>query len=84
MSAYSVANAKSSLPSLINRAMAGEEVIITRHGRPVVELRAMAVADSPSFVADGHDWFLSRRVKLSGSSPTSVELLNMIHDEPEA
>lgn len=39
MSRYSVAEAKNGLPNLIDRALQGEEVLITRHGRVVVELR---------------------------------------------
>jgi prevent-host-death family protein len=81
MSSYSVADAKAGLPNLINRALAGEEVIITRHGKPVVELRPTA---APSPAAGGsHDWFLSRRVKLAPGAPTSVELLNLIYDDPD-
>ena len=34
MTAYSVAEAKNTLPKLIHRALEGEEVIITRHGKP--------------------------------------------------
>jgi len=36
---YSVADAKNRLPSLIDKVLAGEEVIITRRGKPVVEVR---------------------------------------------
>jgi len=36
---HSVAEAENRLPELIDRALAGEGVTITRHGRPVVELR---------------------------------------------
>jgi len=82
MSSYSVADAKAGLSGLINRALAGEEVIITRHGKPVVELRPTAVP-APAAAAGSHDWFLSRRVKLAPGAPTSVELLNMIYDEPD-
>jgi prevent-host-death family protein len=39
MASYSVAEAKNQLPSLINKAIGGEEVIITRHGKVVAELR---------------------------------------------
>jgi prevent-host-death family protein len=45
MSSYSVADAKNSLGSLIDKTLAGEEVIITRHGKRMVELR---VVDAPS------------------------------------
>lgn len=41
---YSVATTKDQLSSLIDKALAGEEVVITRHGKPVVELR---IASSP-------------------------------------
>jgi antitoxin (DNA-binding transcriptional repressor) of toxin-antitoxin stability system len=39
LTAYSVADAKKRLSSLIDKALAGEQVIITRRGRPVVELK---------------------------------------------
>lgn len=52
MSTYSVADAKNQLSELIDRARRGEGVVITRHGRPMVELkpvdepaRGLSVAD---------------------------------------
>ena len=81
MSTYSVADAKAGLPGLINRALAGEEVIITRHGKPVVELRPATVPAPASKLS--HDWYFSRRVTPAPGAPTSVELLNMIYDEPD-
>jgi prevent-host-death family protein len=39
MASYSVAEAKNQLPRLIDKARAGEEVVITRHGKVVAELR---------------------------------------------
>lgn len=47
MSTYSVSEAKNGLPSLIDRAIEGEEVLITRRGQVVAELRP-ARAGSPS------------------------------------
>ena len=41
MSTYSIAEAKNKLPQLINRALEGEGVVITRHGQPVVELKPL-------------------------------------------
>ena len=81
MSTYSVAAAKTGLPGLINRAMAGEEVIISRHGKPMVELRPAKAAHAPANTA-AHERLLSGRAVLSGPAPTSVELLNLIYDEP--
>lgn len=40
MADYSVADARNRLSELIDRAVNGEEVVITRHGRPMVELKA--------------------------------------------
>ena len=42
MTVFSVADAKNRLPSLIDKALAGEEVVITRRGTPVVELRPVS------------------------------------------
>ena len=39
---YSIDEAKDLISQLIDEALAGEEVTITRHGKPVVELRAKA------------------------------------------
>lgn len=44
MSQHSVAEAKNRLSDLINRSLAGESVVITRHGHPVVELKAVQPA----------------------------------------
>lgn len=82
MSSYSVADAKAGLPRLIDRAVAGEEVIITRHGKPVAELRPAAAA-LPMARADIHAWMASRRLKPQAPAMTSVELLDLIYDQPE-
>jgi antitoxin (DNA-binding transcriptional repressor) of toxin-antitoxin stability system len=56
-------------------------VIITRHGKPVVELRPTAAP-----IARGRAAALAclraHRVKPPAGAPTSVELLSMIYDEP--
>jgi prevent-host-death family protein len=44
MAKYSVATTKDNLSKLIDKALAGEEVIITRHGKPAVELRVVGEA----------------------------------------
>ena len=41
MTAYSVAEAKNTLPRLLDKAIEGEKVIITRHGKPVAEIRSL-------------------------------------------
>ena len=44
---HSVAEAKNRLSALIDRALAGEEIIITRHGKPVVTLRPVEHQPGP-------------------------------------
>ena len=41
MANYSVATTRDNLSSLIDKAMAGEEVVITRHGKPTVSLHVV-------------------------------------------
>lgn len=60
MSEHSVAEAKNSLSKLIDRALAGEGVTITRYGRPVVELKPVGPAPKRLTQAD-IDWVAKRR-----------------------
>ena len=46
MASYSVATTRDNLSSLIDKAMAGEEVVITRHGKPTVSLHIVAPVDA--------------------------------------
>jgi len=61
MSSHSVAEAKNQLSSLIDRAIEGEDVVITRHGRPVVFLKAVTRKARPMTEADA-DWLRRQRV----------------------
>jgi prevent-host-death family protein len=42
VSTYSIAQAKDQLSRLVDEAVQGNQVTITRHGKPVVELRPAA------------------------------------------
>jgi prevent-host-death family protein len=59
MTAYSVADAKNRLPALIAAAERGESVTITRYGKPVAELRAIAPAPKPRMTAEEHARFFA-------------------------
>jgi prevent-host-death family protein len=83
MTAYSVADAKSGLPRLIDKALDGEEVIITRHGKPVAELRPTAPVARGAAPAS-YDWLRTRRQARKGVGLTSVDLLNQLYDDPTA
>ena len=57
---HSIVEAKNDLSELIDRALAGEGVVITRHGRPVVELRPVA-QPARNLTPDDLDWLAGRR-----------------------
>jgi prevent-host-death family protein len=83
MSTYSVAEAKNRLPALIDKAIEGEEVVITRHGRPVAELRPHGQRNSrPSGTM--LEWLWARTKARHGVGITSVELLNQMYDDDDA
>ena len=81
MTAYSVADAKNRLPSLIDKALAGEQVIITRRGKPVVELRPAARQTAPA--TGTHEWLRARTRARPGVGLTSVEILDLMYEAKE-
>jgi prevent-host-death family protein len=80
MATYSVAEAKNQLPRLIDKARAGEEVVITRHGRVVAEVRPRG-----QLTAEERAALYDRMEKaLAGQKPVSisaVDLIRMDRDE---
>ena len=82
MATYSVAEAKTHLPRLIDEAMAGEEVIISRRGRPVAELRRAADGAKLKRTMT-FDELYAGRIKPLTDAPSSVELLDLIYDDPD-
>src|SRR5258707_7699743 len=61
MGTHSVADAKNRLPELIDRALKGEGVVITRHGKPVVELKPIPEPAHPVSPAD-LDWLAAHPI----------------------
>jgi prevent-host-death family protein len=79
MASYSVAEAKNQLSRLIDRANDGEQVVITRHGKPVAEIRARKVL-SPEERKALYDRMAEEAAK-HPVSISAVELLNQMHEE---
>ena len=78
MTDYSVADAKNHLPKLIDKALAGEEVIITRRGKPVVELKPTAAR--PARAKGMHEWLFERTRSRPSVGLTSVEILDLLNE----
>jgi prevent-host-death family protein len=85
MANYSVAEAKDRLPSLIDKARDGEEVVITRHGKPVAEIRPRSdhTARAPEGRPQIYEWLKAQREARKPLDIDSVQLLNDMHDETE-
>jgi prevent-host-death family protein len=80
MSAYSVAEAKNRLPELIDRALKGEDVVITRHGHSVVELKPVPAA--PRTLTDADlDWLAKRRAGRGKSKQDAGAFVSRMRDE---
>ena len=82
MGTYSVAEAKNRLPELIDHALKGEGVIITRHGRPVVELKPVrepARAVTPAEL----DWLAAHRIGRLSVTQNAGTLVSNTRDEEE-
>lgn len=82
MSTYSVAKAKNQLSELIDRALKGEGVVITRHGRPVVELKPIGEPTRTVSAAD-LDWLATHRVGRTSAGQDSGSLVERMRDESE-
>ncbi|HEY1934592.1 MAG TPA: type II toxin-antitoxin system Phd/YefM family antitoxin [Acetobacteraceae bacterium] len=83
MSTYSVAEAKNNLPRLIDQALRGEHVVVTRHGHPVVELRPVQPAGRPMTEADVA-WLDAHRVgKVTPALDAGTEVSRMRNEQTE-
>ncbi len=81
MASYGVAEAKNNFTHLLDRAEGGEPITITRHGKPVAELRPL-----PAMTPEQREARLleiaERRLSRPPLGMTSVELINGMYDEP--
>jgi antitoxin (DNA-binding transcriptional repressor) of toxin-antitoxin stability system len=81
MTQRSVAEAKNQLSDLIDRALAGENIVITRHGHPVVELKAVRPPIRP-LTREDLAWLAAHRVRSSAVTDAGT-LLSHMRDEDE-
>ncbi len=82
MGTHSVADAKNRLPELIDRALKGEGVVITRHGKPVVELKPIPEPAHPVSPAD-LDWLAAHRIGRLSVTDDAGRLVSKMRDEEE-
>jgi prevent-host-death family protein len=80
MSTHTVVEAKNQLSELIDRALRGEGVVITRHGRPVVELKP--ISPPPERITpEAIEWLAQRRVGRRVPREHAAALVRKMRDE---
>lgn len=84
MASYGVAEAKNNFTHLLDRVEEGERVVITRHGKPVAEIRPLAPERPLPTEAERRAAF-ERLRRMSESLPSanrpSVERLREMYDD---
>lgn len=75
MTTLKLHEAKARLSELVERAMHGEEIIITRHGKPVAKIAGLAPLDRREL------GFFPIRFESDLLAPTDPELLAAFYDE---
>jgi len=80
MSTHSVAEAKNQLSKLINRALKGEGIVITRRGQPVIEFKPVRPPPRPITEAD-IEWLRKMRAQLPSCKTDAATLIRQMRDE---
>jgi antitoxin (DNA-binding transcriptional repressor) of toxin-antitoxin stability system len=81
MTRYSIAEARESLPRLIDKALAGEDVMLTRDGVAVAELRASQRRAAPRPLSEA-EWrrLRARRAARPSLGEDSVTIVRAMRD----
>jgi prevent-host-death family protein len=82
MGKHGIAEAKNQFSQLIDRALKGEGVVITRRGQPVVELRPISPRPEP-VTPETIAWLAERRVGRRMPRENAATLLRKMRDESE-
>lgn len=74
--------ASAHLPDLIDRALAGDQVVITRDGQPVARLEPLRPPRSPGpITAADIEWLRAHRITPAAGAEDGTALLNRMRDE---
>lgn len=82
MASYGVAEAKNNFTHLLDRVEAGESITITRHGKPVAELKA-----TPKLTLEERQakWaeFMARPIRQPSPGLSAAEVVRKLRDGDE-
>jgi prevent-host-death family protein len=81
MTSYSIAKAKDNLSKLIDEALAGEEVTITRHGKVVAEIRPAETSVAGRWSPELIDEIGARAKSLPSLGESAADIVRRMRDE---
>ena len=81
MAKVNIAQAKATLSALVDRAAAGEEIVLARAGRPVARLTALSTATSRQPGVARH-WVLDDAALLAPTDPEDIDWAEGKHADP--
>ena len=84
MASYGVAEAKNNFTQLLDRVEAGESITITRHGKPIAELKATSQERSRPSPEDRRAAMERLRAVVESQPPidiSAVDLIRHMRDE---
>ena len=87
MSTHTVAETKNQLSKLIDRALKGEHIVVTRRGQPVIELKPVRAEKKPAdsgprwTVEEQLEWLRARRVGRKPAKTDAATLVRQMRDE---
>lgn len=73
--------AKAKLSALINAALSGEQVVLTKHGRPVAEIRPLAATKKPAEKLSAIQKIVGRARTKRLSGVSAAEADNFLYDD---
>ena len=80
MTIYLAAENDTALSDLVDRAIAGDGVVVTRHGKAVAELRAVPVEKKWKSAEEMLAWLDERRVTSRQGSESASETLAQLRE----
>ncbi|MFY7853676.1 MAG: type II toxin-antitoxin system Phd/YefM family antitoxin [Brevundimonas sp.] len=88
MANYGVAEAKNNFTHLLDRVQDGEKITITRHGKPIAELRPTLERKTPKLTPEEREaWYAEFRKRRDERPPLGIsaaELVRSMRDgDPE-
>ncbi len=81
MSEHTVTEAEAHLSDLIDRVVAGEAVVITREGRPIVELKPVHQRKGKPITTADLEWLAANRVGTKPSKEDAGTFVSRMRDE---